>query len=82
MGYSRLLLKFRTEILGSMIAIVFIVTGLVWPTFIPDQLYGQDSTWFKNLISTLLIGMGLVSFFWLVIIDRFIFRKSKKDYLY
>ena len=82
MGFSRLLLKYRTEILGLMVAIVFIVTGLVWPTFIPDELSGQDSTWFKSLISALLIGMGIVSFTWLVIIDRFISRKSKKEYLY
>jgi len=82
MGFSRLLLKYRTEILGLMIAIVFIVTGLVWPTFIPDQLHGQDSTWFKSMISLLLIGMGIVSFSWLVIIHRFILRKSKKEYMY
>jgi len=82
MDYSRLLLRFRTEILGLMVAILFIVTGLVWPTFIPEQLYGQDSTWFKNSISMLLIGMGIVCFVWLVLIHRFIAHKSKKDYMY
>ena len=82
MDYSRLLLKFRTEILGLMVASVFIATGLIWPTLIPDQLYGQDSSWFKSLISGLLIGMGVISFLWLVIIHRFISHKSKKEYLY
>jgi hypothetical protein len=82
MDYSRLLLKFRTEILGLMVAVVFIASGLIWPTFIPDQLSGQDSTWFKTLISALFIGMGVLSFFWLVIIHRFISHKSKKDYMY
>ena len=82
MDYSRVLLKFRTEILGLMVALVFIAAGLVWPTFIPEQLYGQDSTWFKEIISVLLIGMGIVSFLWLVLIHRFIVHKSKKEYMY
>ena len=86
MNFSRVLLKYRTEIIGLMIAIVFISTGLVWPTLIPDQTSGipgfQDSTWLRNMISVLLIGMGVVSFLWLVIIHRFILRKSKKDYMY
>ena len=82
MDYSRLLLKYRTEILGFMVALVFIVTGLVWPTFIPDQLYDQDSTWFKNMISVLLIGQGIMCFLWLVLIHRFILHGSKKDYMY
>ena len=82
MDYTRLLLRFRTEILGLLVAIIFIATGLIWPTLIPDELYGRDSTWFKNLLSGLLIGMGIVCFFWLVIIHRFISRKSKKEYMY
>ena len=82
MDYTRLLLRFRTEILGLSVAIIFIAAGLIWPTQIPDELYGRDSTWFKNLLSGILIGMGLVSFFWLVIIHRFMVHGSKKDYMY
>ena len=82
MDYTRLLLKYRTEILGLMVAIIFIMTGLIWPSYIPDEIHGMDSTWIKNLVSTLLIGMGVVSFSWLVIIHRFISRKSKKEYMY
>ena len=82
MDYTRLLSRFRTEILGLLVAFVFIATGLIWPTLIPDELYGRDSTWFKNLLSGLLIGMGVVCFLWLVIIHRFISHKSKKDYMY
>ncbi|MHA1992972.1 MAG: hypothetical protein ACW97Z_00360 [Candidatus Hodarchaeales archaeon] len=86
MQLSRLIEKFRTEILGFLAAFVLISAGLIFPYFIPDQVNAppgfQDTTWIKSLISYLLIGMGLVSFFWLVIIHRFMVHKSKKDYMY
>lgn len=86
MQLSRLLVKFRTEILGLLVAIVLISAGLIFPNFIPDNVTGppgfQDATWIRTMISLLLVGMGLVSFVWLVIIHRFMVHKSKKDYLY
>ena len=69
------------------IALAFIVSGLIIPAFIPDEFtYAlpafRDTTWFKTMISVLFIGMGFVSFIWLIVIHRFISRKSKKDYMY
>jgi len=85
--FTRQLVKFRTEIIGGVIALVMIVTGLIIPFFIPDQLPSapqgfEDATWIKTLISLLFIGMGILCFVWLVIIHRFILRRSKKDYMY
>ena len=79
--------KFRTEIIAGLVALIFIITGLIIPNFLPDELvdapFGMSqSTWFKSLISLLLVGMGFVTFLWLFIIHRFILRKSKKDYMY
>ena len=86
MKLSRLIENYRTEILGFLVAFVLISAGIIFPNFIPDQVNAppgfQDTTWIKNLISYLLIGMGLVCFFWLVIIHRFMVHKSKKDYMY
>lgn len=83
----RLFEKYRTEFLASIIAIVMIVAGLYIPTLIPQQLTRappgfKDTTWIKNMITILFIGMGLLCFTWLVVIHRFILRKSKKDYMY
>jgi len=79
--------EFKTEFIATMVAIIFILAGLFIPEILPDTfpfaaLGFQDATWFKNLISVLLIGMGIVAFVWLVVIHRFILRKSKKDYMY
>ncbi|MFX0086112.1 MAG: hypothetical protein ACFFAU_10570 [Candidatus Hodarchaeota archaeon] len=87
MSFPRLLEKFRTEIMAIFIAISLIASGLIAPAFIPDEfpdaLPGfRDTTWLKAMISVLFIGMGLVSFIWLVVIHRFILHKSKKDYMY
>ncbi|MHA1975644.1 MAG: hypothetical protein ACW98F_10150 [Candidatus Hodarchaeales archaeon] len=86
MQLSRLIEHYRTEILGLLAALVLISAGLIFPNFIPDQVNAppgfQDTTWIKTMISALLIGMGLVSFVWLVIIHRFMVHKSKKDYMY
>ena len=86
MQLSRLIEHYRTEILGFLVALVLISAGLIFPNFIPDQVNAppgfQDTSWIKTLISSLLIGMGLISFFWLVIIHRFMVHKSKKDYMY
>lgn len=86
MTFQRLA-EFKTEFIASILAIIFILAGLLIPAILPDTLPFaapgfQDTTWFKTLISVLLIGMGLVAFVWLVVIHRFILRKSKKDYMY
>ncbi|MFX1282469.1 MAG: hypothetical protein ACFFB5_02395 [Promethearchaeota archaeon] len=85
--FTRQLERFRTEIIAGAIALVMIATGLILPFFIPDQLPSspqgfEDAAWIKTLISLLFIGMGIVCFVWLVIIQRFILRRSKKDYMY
>ena len=85
--WGRQLEKFRTEIIGALAALVLICAGLIIPLFIPDQLSQappgyEDATWVKNLISLLLIGMGILCFLWLFVIHRYILRKSKKDYMY
>ena len=86
MQLSRILEKFRTEILGLLAGLILIISGLALPNYMPDTVPGppgfQDAEWLKQLLSALLIGMGIVSFIWLIIIHRFIARKSKKDYLY
>ncbi len=86
MNLSRFLEKYRTEFMGSLTALILISAGIIFPLFIPDNLAGppgfQDATWIRTLISVLLIGMGTVSFLWLVIIHRFILHKSKKDLMY
>jgi hypothetical protein len=73
--------------MAFVIAIVLIGSGLIIPTFIPDEFSQsvpgfEDASWIKAIISMLLIGMGIVSFIWLVIIHRFMMHKSKKDYMY
>jgi hypothetical protein len=83
----RLLEKYRTELFATLIALVLIIAGLIIPIFIPNERPGnppgfEDTTWIKTLISTLLIGMGIVSWFWLIIIQRYFMGKSKEDYLY
>ncbi|MHA2243591.1 MAG: hypothetical protein ACXADY_01350 [Candidatus Hodarchaeales archaeon] len=84
---TRILVKFRTEIIGAIIALVLISAGLIIPSFIPDQSSlappgFEDTTWIKTFISVLLIGMGILCFAWLVLIQKYISRKSKKDYMY
>ncbi|WP_455143001.1 hypothetical protein [Candidatus Hodarchaeum mangrovi] len=79
--------EFKTEFVATLIAIIFIIAGLMIPEILPDTFPFavpgfQDTTWFKTIISVLLIGMGVVAFVWLVVIHRFILRKSKKDYMY
>ena len=85
--FTRTIEKFRTEIIGAIVALVLISAGLIIPYFIPDQLSSappgfEDTTWIKTLISVLLIGMGILCFAWLVLIQKYISQKSKKDYLY
>lgn len=85
--WTRKLEKFRTEIIGILAALVLISAGLIIPSFIPDQIARappgfEDATWIKNLISILLIGMGILCLAWLIVIHRHILRKSKKDYMY
>jgi len=84
--WGRQLEKYRTEIIGGIAALVLISAGLIIPSFLPDQIRAPpgytDATWFKNLISLLLIGMGILCFVWLFVIHRHILRKSKKDYMY
>jgi hydrogenase-4 membrane subunit HyfE len=85
--WGRLFDKHKTELIGLLAALVLIFSGLIIPLFIPDQLPQappgyEDATWVKNLISLLLIGMGILCFAWLFVIHRHIVRRSKKDYLY
>ncbi len=85
--FTRKLVRFRTEILGAIVALVMICLGLIVPSIIPDQLSSappgyEDATWIKNFLSILLIGMGILFFVWIVLIHRIIFHKSKKDYMY
>ncbi|UCG02068.1 MAG: hypothetical protein JSW11_21050 [Candidatus Heimdallarchaeota archaeon] len=87
--WGRQLEKHRTEVIGALAALVLISAGLIVPLYIPDQLPEdqappgfEDTTWIKNLISLLLIGMGILCFAWLFVIHRYIMRKSKKDYMY
>lgn len=85
--FTRKLIRFRTGILGAIAALVMICLGLIVPSIIPDQLASappgyEDATWIKNLLSILLIGMGILFFVWLVLINRIISHKSKKDYMY
>ncbi|MHA1971798.1 MAG: hypothetical protein ACTSW1_02325 [Candidatus Hodarchaeales archaeon] len=81
------LLKYRTEFIAALIALIFIMVGILIPFILPDEFAKappgfSETTWFKTMISVLFIGMGVVSFFWLFVIHRFILRKSKKDYMY
>jgi hypothetical protein len=86
MQLSRVLERFRTEILGLLAGSILIISGLLLPNYMPDTIPGppgfQDAEWLKQLLSALLIGMGVVCFLWLVIIHRFIAHKSKKEYMY
>ncbi len=87
MNLTRILERYRTEIMAFSIALVLIISGLIIPTFIPNEFESpvpgfRDASWLKTIISVLLIGMGIISFLWLVIIHRFIVHKSKKDYMY
>ncbi len=87
MTLTRMLERYRTEIIAFVIALVLIISGLIIPTFIPEEFDNsipgfQDASWLRTIISVLLIGMGIISFLWLVIIHRFIVHKSKKDYMY
>ncbi|MHA2225528.1 MAG: hypothetical protein ACXAC8_10015 [Candidatus Hodarchaeales archaeon] len=83
----RRLEKYRTEILGALAAVIMICTGLILPNYLPDQFPNappgfEDATWVKMIITVLLVGMGILSFTWLVVIQRIITRGSKKDYMY
>ncbi len=87
MNLTRILERYRTEIIAFIIALIFIISGLIIPSFLPDELDNTipglpTASWLKPIISVLLIGMGIISFVWLVIIHRFIMHKSKKDYMY
>ena len=82
--------KYQTELVGIFVALLLISVGLIIPTFIPDQIdvsdqfpeAFEDLTYLKTFITFLLIGLGILCFAWLVIIQRFILHKSKKDYVY
>jgi uncharacterized membrane protein len=78
MSFRRLIGKFRTEFIATIIALIFIAAGLISPYLIPVDEYN----FIRPTISVLLIGTGVVCFFWLVIIHRFIVHQSKKDYMY
>jgi hydrogenase-4 membrane subunit HyfE len=85
--WGRQFQKHKTELIGLLAALVLICAGLIIPLYIPDQLPRappgyDDATWIKNLISILLIGMGILCFVWLFVINRHIIRRSKKDYMY
>ena len=87
MNLTRILERYRTEIIAFIIALIFIISGLIIPTFIPAEFDNsipgfQDASWLRTIISVLLIGMGIISFLWLVIIRQFMTHKSKKDYMY
>lgn len=87
MSLTRILERYRTEIIAFIIALVLIISGLIIPTFMPKEFDNsipgfQDASWLRTIISVLLIGMGIISFLWLVIIRRFMMHKSKKDYMY
>ena len=78
--------KYRTDIMGLIIALILILAGLLLPQYIPDNPNApagfQDATWVRTIVSLLLIGMGVVSLFWLIVIHRFMLRRKKKDLLY
>ncbi len=87
----RLFEKYRTEIFGMFAALILILAGFFIPSFIPDELIEQeegnllgfqDATWFKTMITVLFIGMGILCFVWLVVINRLIVHRSKKEYMY
>ena len=78
MDFRRLIGKFRTEFIATIIALIFIVAGLISPSFIPVDEYN----FIRPTISVLLIGVGVVCFVWLVILQRYLVHQSKKDYMY
>lgn len=80
MDLRRFIEKFRTEFLATIIALIFIIAGLMSPSFIPEGTYSSELI--KPFIAVLLIGTGVVCFIWLVVIQRFLVHKSKKDYMY
>ncbi|MFW9855615.1 MAG: hypothetical protein ACFFFG_11170 [Candidatus Thorarchaeota archaeon] len=82
-----LLEKYRIEILATLIALILILAGIFLPFFLPDQLPMapagfEDATWFKQLIQVLFIGMGVLCFIWLIVINRFIRKSKKSDLVY
>ncbi|MFW9778617.1 MAG: hypothetical protein ACFFE8_07150 [Candidatus Heimdallarchaeota archaeon] len=82
-----LLEKYRAEILATLIALILILAGIFFPLFIPDQLPMapagfEDATWFKQLIQMLFIGMGVLCFIWLIVINKFIRKTKKSDLVY
>jgi hydrogenase-4 membrane subunit HyfE len=82
-----LLEKYRTEVLATLIALVLILTGLFLPLFLTDQLPMapsgfEDATWFKQMIQVLFVGMGVLCFIWLIVINRFIRKSRKSDIVY
>ena len=87
MAIRRFLQRNRTEFFGGIGALILISTGLIFPFLIPNQLFEDlpiipDATWFKTILAVLMIGMGLVLFFYLFIIHRYYVRGHKKDYVY
>ncbi|NHJ00913.1 MAG: hypothetical protein EAX86_02170 [Candidatus Heimdallarchaeota archaeon] len=87
MAFRRFLQRNRTEFFGSIAAFILIITGVIFPFFIPNQLFEDlpiipDATWFKISLSFLMIGMGIVLFFYLFIIHRYYVKKRKMDYIY
>lgn len=80
MDLRRFIEKFRTEFIATIIALIFIIAGLMSPSFIPEGTYNYGLI--QPFIAVLLIGTGVVCFIWLVVIQRFIVHKSKKDYMY
>ena len=87
MAFRRFLQRNRTEFLGGFGALVLIVSGIVIPLFLPNQLVEDlpiipDATWFKVILTAFMVGSGVVMFFYLFIIHRYYVRKTKKDYVY
>lgn len=82
-----LLKKYRTELFATLIALILILTGLVLPSLLPDQITlappgFEDATWLKQMIQVLFVGMGVLSFIWLIVINRFIRKTNKSDIIY
>jgi len=86
MALVRFATRYRLEVFAVLIATVLIITGLLIPIYMPDEVVlaigVQDTAWIKAIISVLFIGLGMVCFIWLIVINRVIRRTNKSDLLY
>ena len=57
MQISRVLENYRTEILGLLVGLILIISGLLLPNYMPDTIPGppgfRDAEWLKQLLSLL-----------------------------